>query len=58
MTIQEEVPTGLENTSVFTILLVNFTIGSILMTGISVHLVEILNDNGLPDHGDKCGCYA
>ena len=48
ITIQEEVPTGLENTSVFTILLVNFTIGSILMTGISVHLVEILNDNGLP----------
>ncbi|MDI9874226.1 MFS transporter [Flectobacillus rivi] len=46
--IQQELPTGLENTSVFTILLVNFTIGSILMTGISVHLVEILNDNGLP----------
>ena len=48
LTIQEAVPTGLENTSVFTILLANFTIGSILMTGISVHLVEILNDNGLP----------
>jgi MFS family permease len=48
LSIQETVPTGLENTSVFTILLVNFTIGSILMTGISVHLVEILNDNGLP----------
>ncbi|MDI9871158.1 MFS transporter [Flectobacillus roseus] len=47
-TIQQELPTGLENTSVFTILLVNFTIGSILMTGISVHLVEILDDNGLP----------
>ena len=46
--IQQELPTGLENTNVFTILLINFTIGSILMTGISVHLVEILNDNGLP----------